>query len=61
MPEALARAKPAFQDGFFVDDDLGGSIIVYVDLVSIADRDVPGLGKLAAAERVTFKRGDNIR
>ena len=49
-PEALTRAKPAFQDGLFGDDDLGGAAILDVDLIAVADGNVAGLGKLATTE-----------
>ena len=60
-PEALVGAKPTLQDGLFGDNDPGGSAIVDVHFVPVADGDVASLGKLTAAEqRVARKGGNNI-
>ena len=42
---------PAYEHGLFRDADLGRAAVVQIDLVVVADGDVAGLLKLAAAEK----------
>ena len=43
---------PYFEDGSLGNGDPGGAAIVYFYLRSVADGDVPGIGKLAATEEI---------
>ena len=44
------QTAPAFEDGGLVNGDPGGAAIVDVDLRSVVDGDLSGIGKLAATD-----------
>ena len=49
-PQVGDWAAPACEHGLFRDADLGSAAVVQIDLVVVANGDVDGLRKLAAAE-----------
>ena len=58
-PEILVGTSPSVQNRLFGDSDFGGSAIVNIDFLAVADGDVARFGKFAAAEKRIALQGRN--
>ena len=60
-PEILMGTAPSLLNCLFGDSDCGGSAVVNVDFLAVADGDVARIGKFAAAEkRIALQGRDNV-
>ena len=60
-PEILVGTSPSLQNRLLGDSDCGGSAIVNIDFLAVADGDVARFGKFAAAEkRIALQGRDNV-
>ncbi len=61
MPQFVAWALPSPEHCILQQDNLGGGLLVIVDLFVIVDNGVSSINKLAGAdERIVGKGGNNV-